>query len=66
MWAGALQVIRSLTDHEVTVHSMGPDGLSLTLGTPSTQGVREAWEALAQAHTGVKVRINETVEGDAE
>lgn len=62
----ALQVIRSLTDREVTVRHMGPDRLSLTLGSALTSGAREAWEALAQAHTGVRVRISEAVEGDAQ
>lgn len=65
MPASALQVIRCLTDREVTVHKMGPDSLLLTLGAPLPPGVQEAWQALAQAHTSVKVRINETVEGDA-
>ena len=62
--ASALQVIRSLTDHSVTVHKMEPDRLHITLGAPATPGTREAWEALAQAHTSVRVRINETA-GDA-
>jgi hypothetical protein len=61
----ALQVIRSLTDRNLTVHQMRPQELSLALGSPLASGVREAWEALARAHSGVKVRINEVVEGDA-
>jgi hypothetical protein len=64
--ASALQVIRSLTDCEVTVHQMEPEGLLLTLGSPLTSGVREAWGALAQAHTGVKVRFNDRVKGDVQ
>ncbi|GHD51739.1 hypothetical protein D9V29_12405 [Mycetocola manganoxydans] len=65
MPASALQVIRSLTDREITVHTMQQDRLLLTLGSPATPGVREAWEALAQAHTSIKTRINVSVEGDA-
>lgn len=65
-WASALQVVRSLTDREVTVYQMEPESLLLALGSPVTSGVREAWGALAQAHTGVRVRIKDTVEGDVQ
>lgn len=63
--ASALQVIRCLTDHEVTIRYQDSENLSVTLTSPLTPGVREAWEALARVHTGIDVRINRPIEGDA-
>ncbi|MGK5682361.1 GTPase domain-containing protein [Actinoplanes sp. URMC 104] len=61
--AGALQIIRHLAEREVTVHETSPDSLEVVLDEPVAAGVREAWHALARVHTGVDVRIRETVEG---
>lgn len=60
----ALQIIRSLTDHEVTIHTMKPESLRVSLASPVAPGVREAWESLALAHTGLSTRIQEPLEGD--
>lgn len=60
---GALQIIRHLAGREVTVHETGPDSLEVVLDEPVAAGVQEAWRALARVHTGVDVRIRETVEG---
>lgn len=60
----ALQIIRSLTDHEVTIHEMMPDSLRVSLASPVVPGVREAWESLAFAHTGLSTQIQEPLEGD--
>jgi small GTP-binding protein len=59
----ALQIIRHLTNREVTVYELGVDGLDVALDAPVVPGVREAWDALARVHTGIDVRIREAVEG---
>lgn len=64
--ASALQVIRCLSDHAVTVHEFDQHNLTVGLSAPLTAGTREAWEALARIHTGQNVRINHAIEGDAQ
>lgn len=60
----ALQIFRTLTDRDVTVHQMTKQKLAVALGSPVTPGIREAWESLAKVHTGAQVRVEESVEGD--
>ena len=50
--ASALQVVRCLTDRPVTICGMTPDSLTIELAAPIASGVKAAWEALAQVHSG--------------
>lgn len=61
--AGALQIIRNLADGPITVRQMTDGHLVVALATPSSPGVREAWEALARVHTGASVHIEGSVQG---
>jgi len=56
--ASALQVVRCLADRPVTICSTTPDSLSVELAAPVASGVKAAWEALAQVHSGAHVQLN--------
>lgn len=60
--SSALQLVRSLTPRETTVHSMDAEQLHISLAHPLTPGHRDSWESLIQAHTSVRVHIDQTVE----
>jgi small GTP-binding protein len=61
----ALQIIRSLADHPMTVHAMRPNEVVIDVDSELAPGVREAWQDLAHAHTGVQVSLTACAEGVA-
>ncbi|MBH0009573.1 GTPase domain-containing protein [Salinibacterium sp. SWN1162] len=56
----ALQIIRRLTNHALTINRLTADELDVSLDANPAPGIREAWEALAAVHAGVDVHIRET------
>lgn len=65
VWVGdapatqALHIMRNLSEQAITVKHMDEHRLVLSYPDPLPAGVREAWESLARAHTGIHVRIDQ-------
>lgn len=62
--ASAVQLVRNMTVGAVAIHDWRDAEVNVGLTHSLTPGAREAWQALALAHTGVRVNINENIEGD--
>lgn len=60
--SSALQLVRSLSPRETTVHYMDAEKIHVSLAHPLPSGHRDPWEALIQAHTSVRVHIDQAVE----
>lgn len=63
--ASAIQIVRNLTDGEVTVHEWNDQEVSVALTHPLANGAQEAWQSLALTHTGVRMIISTNTQGAA-
>ncbi len=61
----AIQLVRNLSDGVVTVREWTDLQVRVELTHPLALGAQEAWQALAWAHTGVRLSISEHIEGGA-